>query len=209
MAALTAARPSVPAMAASVPGVHCPCPCTSGAGCGSPKTQARGRLKSGFFFRASQRLKAPVSTAARAGAPPGAPVPVFRSANPVSGRHPRLAAGAVVEYRNTGAFTMAGLIAGVATPMPSLSFVPVAEHAHVPSASRTRNLHGAFVWGGLVGGVYSSRRQADGPGVTVEALMLDAKPFAWRMSPAQARALAQALHCAAAAADLATKRGER
>jgi hypothetical protein len=65
-----------------------------------------------------------------------------------------------------------------------------------------------FAWGTTAGAVYSTRRQADGCGVHLHAILPTAPaPVLCRMTPAQARALAHALHCAAAAAELTTQGG--
>lgn len=82
-------------------------PAQAGGGESPENTGARPPHKSGFFHARSTRL--PESMAARVGVPSGTPVPVFRSLNPATGRHPRLRAWAAVEIdRNTGAITMAG-----------------------------------------------------------------------------------------------------
>jgi hypothetical protein len=53
--------------------------------------------------------------------------------------------------------------------------------------------------------VYSTRRQAEGCAVILHALPLDASATECRLTAAQARELANALHLAAATAELAEK----
>jgi hypothetical protein len=168
--------------------------CKTEAGGESPKTQARGRLKSGLFHARSMALAAPVSMAARVGAPPGAPVPVFRSLNPALGRHPRLRARAAVDdNRNTGAFTMAVRTPGAAAPV-SLPALPL--------RSRTRRLHALLALNGdTAATVHSTRRAELARGVTL-TLNSGEQAQAVALVPTEARALACALLSAAEALEL-------
>lgn len=105
---------------------------------------------------------------------------------------------------------MAGSLAcAAAHASPSIPSRDLAPAQHVPASSRTRRLHGALVLGGVACAVYSTRRQADALGVTLQALPLGGKALSCSMTPTQARAIAQALHCAAAAAELTQQRGQQ
>jgi hypothetical protein len=88
---------------------------------------------------------------------------------------------------------------------PTFPDSPTQAARLVPGPSRTRRLHAAFAWGCAAGAVYSTRRQAEGCAVILHALPLDASATECRLTAAQARELANALHLAAATAELAEK----
>lgn len=72
---------------------------------------------------------------------------------------------------------------------------------HIAPSTRTRRNHGAFVLGGHLACVYSSRQASRCNGVSFE-IGADTLTLAGAMTPAQARNLARALSAAADAADV-------
>lgn len=101
---------------------------------------------------------------------------------------------------------MAGLTLGESTPVVHpLAAVAQRPLIRIPSSTRTRRNHGVFLLGDELASVYSSRRQADGLGVTMTvgegSLVLTGS-----MTPAQARAMARALVAAAEASEVTQQR---
>lgn len=91
---------------------------------------------------------------------------------------------------------MAGTSLGASAPNPS------PQHAlHLPSSTRTRRNHGAFVLGGHLACVYSTRTAQRCYGVSFE-LGAGTLTLNGAMTPVQARNLARALSAAADAADV-------
>lgn len=89
-------------------------------------------------------------------------------------------------------------------PAPLSQAVPLSAPQPAPlrvlAASRTRRNHGVFLLGSELATVYSSRRAADGRGVSMTvgsgSLVLTGS-----MTPTQARAMARALAAAAEASE--------
>lgn len=89
-------------------------------------------------------------------------------------------------------------------PAPSSPSVPLPAsqrpRLRVAATSRTRRIHGVFLLGSELATVYSSRRAADGQGVSMTvgsgSLVLTGS-----MTPTQARAMARALAAAAEASE--------
>lgn len=96
---------------------------------------------------------------------------------------------------------MAGISLGAQTPDILARMAPQGAALGTAPASRRRVNHGVCMIGGQVAGVYSSRRDGDGLGVTLtiggSGLLLTGS-----MTPMQARALARALTIAAGAAEV-------
>jgi hypothetical protein len=100
---------------------------------------------------------------------------------------------------------MAGISLG--TPVPVLSPSPRSPQPAlqlVPAATRRRRNHGAFLLGGHLACVYSTRSVSRCYGISFE-IGAGTLTLASAMTPAQARGLARALGAAADAVDLQVK----
>jgi hypothetical protein len=96
---------------------------------------------------------------------------------------------------------MAGPSLGAHAPnSPALSD-PLRVPSHAAASSRTRRNHGVFMLGNELASIYSSRRAADGLGVSM-AVGCGSLVLTGSMTSTQARAMACALVAAAQAAEV-------
>lgn len=103
---------------------------------------------------------------------------------------------------------MAGQSLGAPAPVCTAPGAPLRRTLfRVPASSRTRRLAGVCLAGELLLSVYSTRREGLARGVSITLQGSTASERTEHMSPAHARALADALVAAAGAADGNT-RGE-
>ena len=101
---------------------------------------------------------------------------------------------------------MAGLNLGAQAPDCTAPGAPLRRTVYrIPASSRTRHLEGLCLAGDALLCVYSTRREAAARGVSITLQDSTASERTGHMSPADARALAQALVTAAGAAEAATE----